>query len=101
RPLLAVLWLQQGRGVVPTQFITMVEGLIEEADLRDAVEQLLERKRSGLEMGTGPRIPTLHDYIDRHMDLLEDAARALPAPRGRTSDLNDLFRNMVEQAWDE
>ncbi|WP_240905621.1 nucleotidyltransferase domain-containing protein, partial [Thiorhodococcus mannitoliphagus] len=46
RPLLATLWIEQGRGPAPTRFATLVEALIGDPALRAAIDALLRIKRS-------------------------------------------------------
>ncbi|EIC22494.1 nucleotidyltransferase domain-containing protein [Thiorhodovibrio frisius] len=41
RPLLATLWIERGLGLVPMRFVTLVEALIDDQDLRAAIDQLL------------------------------------------------------------
>lgn len=53
RPLLAVRWLESGRGVVPMPFHELVETLIPPGELRDAIERLLRLKQGGEELGLG------------------------------------------------
>ena len=55
RPLLAVRWLESGRGIVPMPFRELVETLIPLGEPRDAIEHLLMRKQSGAELASGPR----------------------------------------------
>lgn len=44
RPLLATLWIERGLGLVPMRFLTLVEALIDDQDLRVAIDQLLAIK---------------------------------------------------------
>ena len=41
RPLLATLWVEQGRGVAPMRFQDLVDSLVTDPDLREAIDQLL------------------------------------------------------------
>ncbi len=51
RPLLAVRWIESGRGIVPMEFERLVEAMVEDPALRRAIDALLARKRSGSELG--------------------------------------------------
>ncbi|MBM4163063.1 MAG: hypothetical protein FJ222_01260 [Lentisphaerae bacterium] len=63
RPLLACLWLEQGRGPVPTEFQTLVKTVVRPGPLLDAINGLLESKRQGHELGEGARIPAFDDFL--------------------------------------
>jgi len=59
----------------------------------------VERKGAGNELGEGPRIDALNQYIEKELERLEE----LPAPadkKGRTpGPLNDLFRSILKETW--
>jgi predicted nucleotidyltransferase len=50
RPLLAVLWLERGCGIVPTEFGVLCERLLEDRQLLGAIADLLEKKRAEREL---------------------------------------------------
>ena len=50
RPILAVQWIEQGLGVVPTEFDALVVKLIREPDLKKDIDQLIHLKRLGDEL---------------------------------------------------
>ena len=93
RPLLAVRWLESGRGVVPMPFRELVETLIPPGELRDAIEHLLRLKQSGAELAWGPRIPVLSDWIKAELARLAAGSAALaPAAKPDPELLDALFR---------
>jgi predicted nucleotidyltransferase len=57
RPILAINWIEQGYGVAPTAFGTLVEQLVKDTVLLEAIQALIEQKRQGVELAEGPRIP--------------------------------------------
>jgi hypothetical protein len=63
RPLLAVLWLERGYGMVPMEFSVLIDRLIARSELRQAIEELLEAKRAAQEQTGGPRIHGIHEFI--------------------------------------
>jgi hypothetical protein len=93
RPLLAVRWLESGRGVVPMPFRELVETLIPPGELRDAIEHLLRLKQSGAELAWEPRIPALSEWIKVELARLTAGPTALaPAAKPDPEPLNALFR---------
>jgi len=96
RPLLAVRWLESGRGVVPMPFDELVTTLIPPGELRDAIDQLLAAKQGGAELAWGPRIPALSDWIVAELARLE-AGPALESTTNPGSELLDqTFRQWLE-----
>lgn len=96
RPLLAVRWLESGRGVVPMPFRDLVETLIPPGELRDAIEHLLRLKQSGAELAWGPRIPALSDWIKAELARLAEGPNALvPTAKPGVEPLNALFREWL------
>ncbi len=96
RPLLAVRWLESGRGVVPMPFRDLVKTLISPGELRDAIEHLLRLKQSGAELAWGPRIPALSDWISAELARLANGPPALaPATKPGLEPLNALFREWL------
>lgn len=99
RPLLALLWIEQGLGAPPTDFNLMVERLVTDPALRAAIENLLTEKRAGAELREGPRIPVISDFIESEMARLEQ----LHVPRDPrpfpSEPLNELFRATLREVW--
>jgi uncharacterized protein len=71
RPLLAALWIEQGRGVAPMRFQDLVAATITDRALRTAIDQLIAVKRRALESEYGDPIPEINAYVDRELTRLE------------------------------
>ena len=99
RPLLAIKWIEQKNSVMPMGFGTLVEELIEDDRLKSAIEGLLERKRQGLELDRGARIPLISEYIESELKRLETQLGNLTAPKPATDKLNKVFRLTLETVW--
>ena len=67
RPLLAALWLAEGRGEVPTAFDALVTTLIVDMGTKRAIADLLARKLTGDELADGPHITVLDAYIENNL----------------------------------
>jgi predicted nucleotidyltransferase len=80
RPLLAALWTEQGRGVVPMRFEALVDAIVSDAGLRGAIEQLLIAKRAAMESEASPPLPAITAFIEAELARLE--ATAPPASGG-------------------
>lgn len=95
RPLLAARWVEQSRGPVPMLFSTLLETVREHPALCEAISTLVTKKRSGVEMNDGERVPVLHEFIVPEMERLAAVAGHQPAVRGDVEVLNALFREHV------
>lgn len=88
RPLLACRWIEREGKRVPVRFDDLVERVLDETDIREEVSALLERKRSGEELGTEPAHPLLTEFLPREIDRLGK----LELPSGQNFDTEDLDR---------
>ena len=78
RPLLAARWIEQGRGVAPMRFQDLVDALVTDPALRDAIAELLAVKRRALESEYGAPLPVIDDYIAGELARLGDAVVPMP-----------------------
>lgn len=91
RPLLACRWIERQLGQVPMLFEQLVEGVLEEADVRDALGELVARKRDGQELSVAPPVEVLSRFTEVELPRLE----ALNQPHdaaGDVEELNGFFR---------
>ncbi|MBD2814845.1 nucleotidyltransferase domain-containing protein [Xenorhabdus sp. Flor] len=68
RPLLAVHWIEMGKGVPPIDFETLVEGTVHDPLLKAEIADLLRIKRSASEAKYGLRKPKIHTFIESELD---------------------------------
>lgn len=99
RPLLAVRWIEQGRGPVPMPFSTLLETVQGQSALGDAISALIELKRSGAELDAQPQIPVLQEFIVAELARLEAMAASQHRVVGDVEPLNQLFREFLNRAW--
>ena len=99
RPLLAIQWIEQGRGVVPTLFQTMVDALDLPSTLKKEITDLVEYKRHQIEKDHILRIPAISDFIDAELARHDAHGFDFPIPPAPLEPLNDLFREALKVAW--
>jgi predicted nucleotidyltransferase len=97
RALLAVRWIEQDRGLVPVEFARLVDAAEIEAELRAAIDILLERKRTGTEMESGPRLPVLHEFIEAEIERQKTMQFPGSETRPGTEPLNTFFRTVLDR----
>lgn len=88
RPLLATLWIEQGRGVAPMRFQALVDAIVTDPALRDAIDRLLAIKRAAMESEYGQAMPIINAFIDGELTRLE----SVPPPVPQDTDFSILDR---------
>lgn len=99
RPLLAIRHIEQGHGVPPVRFESLVEA-VSPAAIRPGIAKLLEVKRVTSEMGTGVPIPELGRFIESELERHQDAFSGFGRPdllerKELRNRLNAAFREAV------
>jgi len=87
RPLLAVRWVEAGRGVPPMRFAELLAGSELKPPLRQEIDELLAIKQRAGEAQYGPRRPLLHAFLQQEL-----ARGEVPPtlPDGREGDIKTL-----------
>ncbi|OWR30995.1 hypothetical protein CDO73_09565 [Saccharibacillus sp. O23] len=102
RPLLACAWIERFGGMPPMAFDTLKEELLPPGELRTAVDNLLERKKSGIELKAEPRIEVINQYLEKQISYFEHTAPQMASSDVSVDDrLDPLFRSVLRQAWEE
>lgn len=100
RPLLALRWIEDYSGQPPLVFDNLVEILLRAGPLKDAIHELLARKKVGAELDEGPRVPVISKYIETELTRLNHKKLNLERIKlPETEPLNRLFREMLEKVW--
>jgi predicted nucleotidyltransferase len=97
RPLLAVRWIEQGRGPVPMRFTDLLVTIAEHQELVQAIETLRHRKMAGDELDRGPAIPVISEFAARELARLEAQHPDRPSTAPGLEPLNRLFRALVRE----
>jgi predicted nucleotidyltransferase len=72
-------------------FAELVEGVLDEADVRTALDELVARKMAGQELDAAPPVEALSRFIEAELARL-DALRKPDDAAGEVEDLNGFFR---------
>ncbi|CAN5284702.1 nucleotidyltransferase domain-containing protein [soil metagenome] len=94
RPLLACLWIEQERGPVPMRFQDLVDAIVTETTLKNAIADLLVIKRQALESEHGLAMPTINHFLEFQLERLSH----VPAPIKEQQNfavLDQLLRDTV------
>lgn len=95
RPLLAVRWIEAGKGVPPMRFDQLLADTVEDPLLLAEIHELLAAKRRAGEAEYGPRRERIHAFITQ--ELTADARQeALPdSPARSDKSLDELLYRTV------
>jgi len=91
RPLLACRWIARRLGQPPMLFAKLVEGALEEADVRAALDALVARKQADDELAAAPPVEALSRFLEAELPRLEALAEPSEAG-GDVEALNGFFR---------
>lgn len=97
RPILAVQWIEQGRGPVPTEFQILVDALVQDDFLKGQIEGLLARKKRSLESEYGDRIPVLNHFIENELERLAHSRFAKLQAVSDPTPLNQFFQAQLAE----
>lgn len=100
RPILACMWIEQDRGLVPTEFGKLVNTMVQDANVRRAIDELLEKKKAGMEVDRGPKMPVISDFIDDQLSRL-NAEHSRPSVTRDPARLDEIFRQALKLSWGE
>lgn len=94
RPLLACQWIEKRLSLPPVQFSLLVDSLVTDPRLLEAIRDLVAKKSAGTELGKGARVGPLDEFIEQEMGRLA-TVMGLPDSIPSTEDLNRLFVGLV------
>lgn len=94
-PLLAVRWVEAGKGVPPMRFAELLAGSELDAPLRAEIDELLERKQRAGEAEYGPRRPLLHAFIRAELARGEIPPLLPDSREGDVKELDSLMYQTV------
>lgn len=99
RPVLAVIWLERKLGVVPTEFMRLVEGMVDSDRVREAIKELLTEKEAGNELDFGPRNPAISEFLERELARMEAIEFERRLGKCPVQQLEQLFLHALEEVW--
>ena len=95
RPILAVKWIEQGRGPVPMEFSKLLVTVEDRGPLVGEIANLIKRKRNGEELDRGPSIPVISVFISEEMDRLSKAFMKKEPEIVDLQPLQELFARLL------
>ncbi|MFM0596699.1 MULTISPECIES: nucleotidyltransferase domain-containing protein [Paraburkholderia] len=94
RPLLAVKWIDAGRGMPPMRFAELVAGTVDDPVLIAEINALLESKMRAGEAEYGPRRPAIHRFIEASLADVQSPSN-YQRPDGDATALDLYLRSVI------
>ncbi|ENQ3106715.1 nucleotidyltransferase domain-containing protein [Bacillus cereus] len=102
RPILACKWLEKKGILPPVEFERLVNELTLDAALLQEIEELLKKKKAGIELDVGPRITLLNEFLEEQITYYEEYVKSLEKKSVIDIEkLNVLFQDMLHESWKE
>jgi predicted nucleotidyltransferase len=98
RPILAIKWIEECSEIMPMEFGIMVDRLISDPSLKQAINNLIERKKQGEELKLEPKIPVISDFIEREMERVTTKVFDRQGDKHSVELLNSAFREMISMS---
>ena len=99
RPVLACCWVEQKTDAVPMEFARLLEAIVPASPLKSAIRELLENKQHGAELGEGPKIPIIHEFLELELQRISEAHGVCEVATTTLDELDALFRATLEEVW--
>jgi len=96
RPILSCRWIEQGKGIVPIKFMTLVKNTNLKISLITAIKELVERKKQGEELRREHSIPEISNFLENEINRFNKVAKGIDIKRGKTEKLDTVFRKIIE-----
>ena len=96
RPVFACRWIEAGLGVTPMEFDWLRAGVPAPVEVADEIERLLVEKREGNELGVGPRLNAIHEFLGTELKRFEKIEWPKEEPLVEEP-LNVFFRRWLDR----
>jgi predicted nucleotidyltransferase len=98
RPIMACMWIEKYKESPPMEFEKLLEQ-ISDKELSGRINELLLKKKSGIELGVEPKIARINDFMEEKMKYYENIVSAFD-PKGKPKQevLEEGFIKILEYA---
>jgi len=96
RPLLSCMWIENSKEPPPIEFDKLLSQ-INDTELLNRINELLVKKKSGVEMGLEPRIDLINNFIEKKLLHFEECVKTFdPKKKAGQGILEQGFINILE-----
>ncbi|MDZ5606008.1 nucleotidyltransferase domain-containing protein [Bacillus pseudomycoides] len=98
RPILACKWLEEKGTLPPVEFERLITELSLEKNFLNEIEDLLIKKKAGVELDAGPKIMVLNEFLEEQIKYYQEYVKGIEKGKGiEVEKLNVLFRDMLSE----
>ena len=97
RPILAIKWIEQGYGVAPTAFSTLLAGTVMDITLKQEINRLMRLKENGSESDRGPQSPIVNQFVETELERLAKQTQTYQNNAAPFEVLDDIFRTIWQE----
>lgn len=94
RPIFACLWIEKHKTMPPMEFEKLFKAQKLDSRLRDEIQRLLVRKRSGEELNIEAKIEVVNNFLEKEIRYFEDYVKTLPV---RFTPKTDLLDSLLDR----
>ena len=100
RPILACMWIEKNNTMPPMEFSKLMDEFQLEDLLVKEIDNLLNKKTSGLEIDIEPKSPIIIGFLRSKINHYEQYLKAVrKTKKSDYEPLNSLFRESLEKVW--
>lgn len=99
RPLLAMRWIAEDRGVVPMEFSALVDAVLKDQVVKEEIAALLRKKKAGFEAEYAPGIPVLNAFIESELAALSDLGKDIGENKRAYDEMNSFFLRALDRDY--
>jgi uncharacterized protein len=97
RPIMACIWIEKYKESPPMKFEKLLTQ-IDDEELLGEINKLLQRKKSGIEMGIEQKISVINEFIEQKLKYLENVVSKFDAKKKPKQDkLEEAFIKILEK----
>jgi predicted nucleotidyltransferase len=97
RPLLACCWVEKNKTFPPMEFAKLLLDTNVAPALRAPIDELLTKKRAGVELGLEPKITILNEYIEHLIEHFNKTVQSFdPNDKPDAGKLDRAFADLIK-----
>ena len=97
RPILAIKWIEQGYGVAPTAFSTLLERVVIDPMLKQEINRLMKLKETGSETDRGPQSLMVNQFVEAELKRLTSKTKEYQNNLAPFDLLDEIFKTIWQQ----
>ncbi len=97
RPILAIKWIEQGYGVAPTAFSTLLDQVVTDPILKQEINRLMMLKETGSETDRGPQSSMVNQFVKSELERLGTQINNYQNNPAPSEVLDEIFRTIWQQ----